>query len=246
MKRVILALAALCLSACVSTQSFPDYSELASQTVPSNVQLLGTFTNWRTGETKVDAVFCSGTVVSETQIYTAGHCVDSKEVRQEDGRIKVRLHNGRIVLAKVVKFAFSEEPGKEADSALLEINSAEGGYLPHAATKGDSRAVRQGDFVAVVGNSFGELVDSFAVGFIQYARRQTNFGVYHQIDAHIAGGNSGGGVFNAKGELIGMLTRGGGGFAFVIPLDITEAELASAVNKPFEELRFKAKRQGKK
>ena len=245
MKRVVLALAALFLSACVTINTIPDYSGLASQTVPSNVQLLGTFTNWRTGETKVDAVFCSGYVVSETQIYTAGHCVDSKEVRQPDGRIKVRLYNGRIVLATVVKFSFTEADihGTNTDSALLEIKAEEGGYLPHAVTKGDSRAIKQGQQVAIVGNTFGELVNSFTVGVLSFYERTVSWGVYHQTDALAGPGNSGGPVFNMAGELIGMLTRGGGGVSFFIPLHIVEAELAAAGNKPFEELRFKAKRQ---
>lgn len=241
MKKVLLALAALALAAC-TTVAYPDYSDLASQTVPSNVQLLGTFTNWRTGETKVDAVFCSGYVVSETQIYTAGHCVDSKEVRQPDGRIKIRLHDGRIVLAVVVKFAFSEEEGKATDSALLEVK--EGG-LGKIVKKGDSRALRQGQQVAIVGNTFGELTNSFTVGVMSAVRRVFEWGVYHQTDALAGPGNSGGPVFNMAGELVGMLTRGGGGVSFFVPLDVVEAELAAAGNKPYEELRYKAKRQKK-
>ena len=242
MKRVLLALAALSLSACVTINTIPDYSGLASQVVPSNVQLLGTFTNWRTGETRVDAVFCSGYVVSETEIYTAGHCVDSREVRQPDGRIKVRLYNGRIVLADVVKFSFSEVEGK--DTALLRIKAEEGGYLPNAVTKGDAQALKQGEQVAIVGNTFGELVNSFTVGVVSYMNRSLGeLGVFHQTDSLAGPGNSGGPVFNMRGELVGMLTRGGGGVSLFIPLDVVEAELAKAVHVPFEKLRWKAKRQ---
>jgi len=242
MKRVVLALAAMFLSACVTINVIPDYSGLASQVVPSNVQLLGTFTSWRTGETKVDAVFCSGVVVSETQILTAGHCVDSKEVRQPDGRIKVRLYDGRIVLADVVKFAFSEEENAHKDSALLEVKA---GKLEKIAKKGDARAMKQGQQVAVVGNPAGEFVNSFTLGVLSYAYRTMAWGVYHQSDALVIGGNSGGPVFNMQGELIGILTRGGEGISFFIPLDIFEAELAVAGNKPYEELRYKAKRSKK-
>jgi len=242
MKRVVLALAAMFLSACVTVSQYPDYSELASQVVPSNVQLLGTFTNDWTGITKVDAVFCSGYVVSETQIYTAGHCVDSKQVRQPNGQIKVRLYDGRIVLADVVKFAFSEEDGKATDSALLEVKA---GGLGKVAKKGDSKALKQGQQVVIVGNTFGELTNSFTVGVMSYVRRSFDWGVYHQTDALAGPGNSGGPVFNMQGELIGMLTRGGGGVSFFVPLDVVEAELAAAVNKPFEELRHMAKRSKK-
>ena len=244
MKRVVLALAALFLSACVTINVVPDYSELASQVVPSNVQLLGTFTNWRTGEQRVDAVFCSGYVVSETQIYTAGHCVDSKEVRQPDGRIKVRLYNGRIVLADVIKFTFSETEGK--DTALLQIRAEEGGYLPYAVKKGDAQALKVGQQVAIVGNTFGELTNSFTVGVVSFMNRALNeLGVFHQTDALAGPGNSGGPVFNMQGELVGMLTRGGGGVSLFIPLDVIEAELAKATNVPFEKLRWKAKRSKK-
>lgn len=239
MKRVLLALAALSLSACVTINTIPDYSGLASQVVPSNVQLLGTFTNWRTGETRVDAVFCSGYVVSETEIYTAGHCVDSKEVRQPDGTIKVRLYDGRVVLAEVVKFSFSEVEGK--DTALLRVK--EGG-LGKVAKKGDAQALKQGEQVAIVGNTFGELVNSFTVGVVSYMNRSLGeLGVFHQTDSLAGPGNSGGPVFNMQGELVGMLTRGGGGVSLFIPLDVVEAELAKAVHVPFEKLRWKAKRQ---
>ena len=243
MKRLLLALAALSLSACMTVQSqYPDYSELASQVVPSNVQLLGTFTSWRTGVTKVDAVFCSGVVVSETQIITAGHCVDSKEVRQPNGQVKVRLYDGRIVLADVVKFSFSEVDNEHKDSALLEVKE---GKLGKIAKKGDSRAMKQGQQVAVVGNPAGEFTNSFTLGVLSYAYRSMTWGVYHQSDALVIGGNSGGPVFNMQGELIGILTRGGEGISFFIPLDIVEAELAAAGNKPYEELRHMAKRSKK-
>lgn len=235
MKRVVLALAALFLSACVTINTIPDYSELASQVVPSNVQLLGTFTNDWTGVTRIDAVFCSGYVISETQIYTAGHCVNSKQVRQPKGQIKVRLYDGRIVMADVVRFSFSEEEGKATDSALLEVPT---GGLGKVARKGDCKALKQGQQVAIVGNTFGELTDSFTVGVMSYVRRTMSWGVYHQTDALAGPGNSGGGVYNMKGELVGMLTRGGSGVSFFIPLDVIEAELAVAGNTPYEELKY--------
>lgn len=225
MKRVLLALTVVLVTGCTTIVHAPvSYRELAQKTVPSNVQLIGDFTNPWTGEQFKDRVYCSGVQISTTDVLTAGHCVNVPEVLFGD-KIKIKLADGRVYLATIVKSSFSEGPSFEEarDAALLRIPVAE---LPHPAKRGSSKNLAQGDMLAIVGNSFGELVDSFTIGVINFVDRKLDVGVFIQTDALSAGGNSGGGVYNMNGELIGLLTRGGGGFSLVVPIERVEAELA--------------------
>ncbi len=230
MKKLILALAVLVFSAC---STIPNYRSLASKVVPSNVELVGTFTNgW--GQTFVDRVFCSGTQLNSTDILTAGHCVAPDEVRQ-NGKIKVRLQNGKMYFATIVKFAFQEGP-EFKDSALIRLDEA---VLMNPAQLGDSDALAQGDVLAIVGNTFGELTHSFTIGVVSYVNRKLEFGIYTQTDALAGPGNSGGSVWNDRGELIGVLVRGGGGVSLALPLKIAFAELEAATPHTMEAQRTK-------
>jgi serine protease Do len=205
MKRVLLALAALALSACVTIQTGPDYSELADKVVPSNVVLLADITNPWTGVTRTDVEYCSGVQISVRQVLTAGHCVAVPEGRF-NGKVKIRLADGRVFLATVVKSVLkeSEEIGGARDAAMLQVDED----LPHPATLGSSKDLKRGQAIAIVGNPYGMLVDSFTVGHISHLDRILVGFRFIQSTAAAAGGNSGGGVFNMKGELIGLLTHG--------------------------------------
>ncbi len=90
---------------------------------------------------------------------------------------------------------------------------------------GDSDAMRVGDWVIAVGNPFG-LGGSVSAGIVSARGRNINAGPFDdfiQTDAAINRGNSGGPVFNAKGEVIGISTAifsptgGSIGIGFAIP-----------------------------
>jgi serine protease Do len=224
MKKVVLAFAALCLSACVTIQATPDYTELAGKIVPSNVSLIGTFTNPWTGQVFTDRTYCSGVQIKNKQILTAGHCVAVTEGRFE-GKIKVKLADGRVFLATVVKSTLkeSEEIGGSRDAALLQIDEE----LPNPATVGTSKDVKVGQQIAIVGNSFGQLEHSFSVGEVSFVGRILGGFRFIQSTAAAAGGNSGGGVYNMKGELIGLLTHGiSDSYTLTSPIDSILDQLA--------------------
>jgi serine protease Do len=77
-----------------------------------------------------------------------------------------------------------------------------------AAPFGDSARMRVGDWVMAIGNPFG-LGGSVTVGILSATRRDINAGPYDeflQTDAAINRGNSGGPLFNMRGEVVGINT----------------------------------------
>jgi serine protease Do len=108
------------------------------------------------------------------------------------------------------------------DLALIKVDDARD--LP-ALTLGNSDRARIGDWVLAIGNPFG-LGGTATAGIISARSRDIQAGYYDdflQIDAAINSGNSGGPVFNAFGEVIGINTAiyspsgGSVGIGFAIP-----------------------------
>ena len=115
------------------------------------------------------------------------------------------------------------------DIALLRIE-AEG--LPYA-TLGSSDDLIVGDQVVAIGNPLGELTATLTVGYISAKERDvtTDGTIINmlQTDAAINAGNSGGPLFNMKGEVVGIITAKYSGstssgasiegIGFAIPID---------------------------
>lgn len=113
------------------------------------------------------------------------------------------------------------------DLAVLKISPQENEPLT-AATHGISENLAVGEHVVAIGNPLGTLGGTVTDGIISAkARRiQTDNGTMTllQTNAAINSGNSGGGLFNLKGELIGIVNAkyaksGVEGLAFAIPID---------------------------
>jgi len=150
-------------------------------------------------------------------------------VIDEDGYIVTNNHV--IEGADHITVSFSDGPDLDAtlvgtdpktDLALLKIEP--GKPLP-ALQFGDSDSARVGDWVLAIGNPFG-LGGTATAGIISARGRDIRSGPYDdylQIDAPINSGNSGGPVFNADGEVIGVNTAiyspngGNVGIGFAIP-----------------------------
>ena len=138
----------------------------------------------------------SGVIISESgEILTASHVVNDAE------RINVKLFNGKEIPAKVIRSA------PVADLALIKL-----AWVPEnmvVAPLGDSGKTEIGEQVFVVGAPFG-LEHSLSVGYISARKEQkartSGFTIteYFQTDASINTGNSGGPMFNLKGEVIGI------------------------------------------
>lgn len=113
-------------------------------------------------------------------------------------------------------------PWPEKDYAILDTTQR----FPDLAF-GDSNEVGIGDEVYVIGypeaaeiSSTSRLEPTITTGIISAFKTTESGEKYLQIDAAVYGGNSGGPVFNKKGQVIGILTAGSyetQGFNFVFP-----------------------------
>lgn len=115
------------------------------------------------------------------------------------------------------------------DLAVLKIDGED---LP-CVTLGSSDALKVGDMVMAIGNPLGELTSTLTVGYVSAKDRVVNTdGSYMnmlQTDAAINSGNSGGPLFNAAGEVVGITTAKYSGtstsgatiegIGFAIPID---------------------------
>ena len=115
-----------------------------------------------------------------------------------------------------------------SDVAVLKIDAT--GLTP--ATVGDSDSLSVGDNVLAVGNPLGELGGTVTSGIVSALNRSvtiqgtssTNTMSLIQMDASVSPGNSGGGLFNMNGELIGLVNAKSSssdaeGLGFAIPIN---------------------------
>ena len=158
----------------------------------------------------------SGFIISDDgYIVTNNHVVDGAET------ITVKLSDDTEYEAELV----GTDP--LTDIALLKVAPDEA--LPTVAW-GDSKTVRPGDEALAIGNPFG-LGGTVTSGIVSAVSRDIRSGPYDdfiQTDAAINRGNSGGPLFNADGEVIGVNTMifspGGGsvGIGFAVPSDLVQ------------------------
>lgn len=152
-----------------------------------------------------------------------GYVITSHHVIQGATQISVTLSDKRELPARVL----GADP--DTDIAVLQIQNERLEEIPIA----DSDQVAVGDFVLAIGNPFG-LGHSVSLGIVSAKGR---YGIGNgienliQTDAPINQGNSGGGLVNIRGELVGMSTlifssgEGGGniGIGFAIPSNMVNS-----------------------
>ncbi|WP_298215535.1 Do family serine endopeptidase [Acidocella sp.] len=147
-----------------------------------------------------------------------GTIVTNDHVVKGAKKVTVTLDDGDIYVAKVI--------GHDAktDIAVLKI---EAGHPLAYVELGSSNDVAVGQWVIAMGNPFG-LGNTVTTGVISALGRDIGDGPYDrfiQTDAPINEGNSGGPLFNQKGQVIGIntaiLSPSGGsvGIGFAIPSD---------------------------
>ncbi len=153
----------------------------------------------------------------------SGYIVTNNHVIEGADDIEVNFANGSKLKAKLIG------TDTKTDLSVLKVEPKQ----PLKSVKfGDSSVMRIGDWVMAIGNPFG-FGGSVTVGIISGRGRNINAGPYDnfiQTDAAINKGNSGGPLFNMKGEVIGINTAiispsgGSIGIGFSVP-----SELASGV-----------------
>lgn len=166
----------------------------------------------------------SGVIISEN-----GYIVTNNHVIEDASSITVTLADGTSYSAELV--------GTDADLdvALIKIDAT--GLDP--AEIGDSSTTQAGDKAVVIGNPLGQLGGSVTQGIISSVSRDVMIdGVSHnvmQVDAAINPGNSGGGLFNGRGELVGIIiaksvNESVEGIGFAIPINDVSDILEDLMN----------------
>ena len=174
--------------------------------------------------------------MSSSQTWFGGYYVQSGAgsgvIISQDGYILTCAHVVSGATSVKVQLNGSDESydatvvGQDStsDIAVLKIDAT--GLTP--AVIGDSDALAVGEVAVAVGNPLGTLSNTVTDGIVSALNRQVtvqnNDMTLIQTDASISPGNSGGGLFNANGELIGIVNAKSSyseaeGIGFAIPIN---------------------------
>ena len=156
----------------------------------------------------------SGIIISQDgYILTCAHVVSGAT------SVKVQLNGSDETYDATIVGADST-----SDIAVLKIDAT--GLTP--AVIGDSDKLAVGETTVAVGNPLGTLSNTVTQGIVSALNRQVtvedNDMTLIQTDTSISPGNSGGGLFNANGELIGVVNAKSSyseaeGIGFAIPIN---------------------------
>jgi serine protease Do len=159
----------------------------------------------------------SGFIVDST-----GFIVTNNHVIQDADEISVKLHDDSVFTATLV--------GRDTKTDLAVLKIDPGKKVLPSVPFGNSDEARVGDWVLAIGNPFG-FGGTVTAGIVSARARDINAGPYDdflQTDASINRGNSGGPMFNLKGEVIGInsaiISPSGGsiGIGFAIPAGLAK------------------------
>ena len=202
----------------VSVEGYLSPSQVYAMNVDSVVIVYSNVVYYSYGQQSSGVSTGSGFFISED-----GYLLTNYHVIEGATSVTVVTHGGEEYDAKII--------GSDStnDVALLKV---EGSGLP-AVTLGSSDDLIVGDQVAAIGNPLGELTSTMTVGYVSGKERAvTTDGTtinMIQTDAAINSGNSGGPLFNMKGEVVGITTAKYSGasssgasiegIGFAIPMD---------------------------
>lgn len=148
------------------------------------------------------------------------YVITNNHVIRRADNIRVEATDSRFFAAEVV--------GRDtlSDVAVLKIDAEN---LP-TLTLGDSDQLREGEWVMAIGNPLG-FAHSVTMGTVSALGRDRfgrEYGSFIQTDAALNKGNSGGGLINLRGELVGLNTAitsndgGNIGIGFAIPINLVK------------------------
>ena len=205
----------------VKTLTIPEIAAIAADSVVeiytetvSNSRRMGQFVTEGAG---------SGVVISSD-----GYIVTNNHVVEGAQKITVRLNNGEDYESTLI--------GRDSrtDLAVLRIDSS--GL--QAAAFGDSDKLTVGELAVAIGNPLGQLGGTVTEGIISALSRNIdidgNMMTLLQTSAAVNPGNSGGGLFNGFGELIGIVNAKSSGsdiegIGFAIPANLVRTVAESLV-----------------
>ena len=158
----------------------------------------------------------SGVIIS-----TDGYIVTNNHVINGASSIYVTLANGEKYNAQLVA------TDVKSDLAVIKIDAKD----LQAAVLGNSETIKVGQNAVAIGNPLGTLGGTVTAGIISGLSREVTIDripmTLMQINVAISPGNSGGGLFNTNGELIGVVnaksvSENVEGIGFSIPVDVVK------------------------
>ena len=236
------------------TQKLNDLQKQVDQAEQGSVTVVDSLGNMSTGSVysqNVDAVVLiscqvnSGSYFGQSATSTStgtgfiitedGYVVTNYHVVEGASKIFVNTHGGDEFSAVLVG------QDKTNDVAVLKVEDAKD--LPYV-TLGSSTELLVGDQVVAIGNPLGDLTSTLTVGYVSAKDRDvTTDGAtidMIQTDAAINSGNSGGPLFNMKGEVVGITTAKYSGssssgatiegIGFAIPIDDVASMIDDLIN----------------
>ena len=206
--------AASCCGSSLTTEQVADRVS-PSVVVITTEQVVYSQWSWY-GQNQVESGAGSGVIISsDGYILTCAHVVDGAST------ITVTIGD-KDYTATVV--------GEDSTSDIAVIKVDADGLTP--AIVGDSDKLAVGDNVLAVGNPLGELGGTVTSGIVSALNRSVSIQSSSsgsprsliQMDASVSPGNSGGGLFNMNGELIGIVNAKSSssdaeGLGFAIPIN---------------------------
>lgn len=142
----------------------------------------------------------SGVIVAHDESFETYYIVTNNHVIDDARHIKVNLRSGESYEATLVA------TDEAADIAVVSIHES---CTLNVAVWGSSESLQIGEDVIAIGNPLGSLGGTVTKGIISATERSIPVGNYTmtllQTDTAINPGNSGGGLFNMRGELIGVV-----------------------------------------
>jgi serine protease Do len=157
-----------------------------------------------------------------------GYIVTNNHVIKDADEIKIILHNDETLDATLVG------TDEKTDIAVLKVKPDPSMI---ATQWGDSDQAKVGSWILAIGNPFG-LGGTVTAGIVSARQRDINAGPYDdfiQTDASINRGNSGGPMFNMKGEVVGINTAifspsgGSVGIGFAVPSNLVKSVVEQLV-----------------
>ncbi len=241
MKKFLLGLVLISVSALAGAKELPDFTELVAKEGPAVVNISTTqmvtneaampqFPGVPKGDPLYDFLrrfglpqghpqqFESHSLGSGFIISSDGYILTNAHVVDDADEVTVRLTDKREFKAKVIG------SDKRTDVALIKIGAT---GLPKV-NLGNPDQLKVGEWVVAIGSPFG-FDNSVTAGIVSAKGRalpDENYVPFIQTDVAINPGNSGGPLFNMKGEVVGInsqiYSRSGGfmGLSFAIPIDV--------------------------
>lgn len=196
-------------------------SEVAAKASPSVVEIVTEVTTTSYG--MFGGTYTSQAAGSGVIISSDGYIITNNHVIEDANSITVTTYDDQEYTAELIG------TDETTDIAVIKINAT--GLT--AATIGDSSKIEAGDTAVVIGNPLGTLGGTVTDGIISSPSREMTINDQPmeliQTNAEINSGNSGGGLFDGNGNLIGIVnakdsgTTSSGttieGIGFAIPIN---------------------------